>query len=82
MVEKILSKVDSKTITSAGGIVLAGILAYGLISILKGEIANGQEDVRALFKNQAKIQQETNSIISKLIIVIDRNTFILDQKLK
>lgn len=55
---------DSKTITSAGGIILAGILAYGLIQLSTGRV---DSLVEAMVENTKAIR-EGNSQISAAIL--------------
>ena len=70
----IFKNIDSKTITSAGGIILAGFLAFTIYKILTNDLTH----INSSIEKQAEIQKDTNAILIDNARAIEGNTKVLE----
>ena len=70
----IFKNIDSKTITSAGGIILAGFLAFTIYKILTNDLTH----INSSIEKQAEIQKDTNAILIDNAKAIEGNTKVLE----
>ena len=73
----LIDKIDAKVITSVGGIILAGFLAFTLYKITTNEFPHLEAAIRETSKVQAEIQQQTNDVIRDITKVVEGNTQVL-----
>jgi len=69
----LIDKIDSKVITSVGGIVLALFLAFILYQIITNDLTHINETLKA----QIHIQADTNQVLRENTQMIQSNTEIL-----
>ena len=65
--------INAKTITSAGGIVLALFLAWGLIQFVTNDLSR----VEGAINHQTAVQQDTNEVLRDLTAVVEGNTEVM-----
>ena len=75
---KSLQGIDSKTITSAGGIVIALLLGYGMIKMSTNDVAHLEASVIQHSADMSSIQMETNEVLRRNTVVIEGNTKVLE----
>lgn len=71
--KQLLNSIDSKVITSVGGIILAAGLAYTLYSVLTNDLSH----INQAILKQAEIQQDTNGVLRENAKAITGNTEVL-----
>ena len=69
----ILEKIDAKMITSVGGIILAGFLAYVLYNVLTNDLSHINETIQGV----GEVQKDTNQVLRQNTASIEGNTEIL-----
>ena len=69
----ILEKLDSKLITSAGGIVLALFLAYVLYMTLTNDLTH----INSSIEKQTVVQEKTNDVLRELSTTVAGNTSVI-----
>ena len=67
---------NTKTITSAGGIVLALVLSYYIYKIT----ANHLDHIDKAIQNQTEVQRETNSVLRDQTRVLESLKTVIEQK--
>ena len=72
--KSLLEKIDSKMITSVGGILLAGFLAYTLFKVLTNDLSH----VNSAIQGVGEIQKETNQVLRQNAEAIVGNTKVLE----
>lgn len=73
MNSKILKLIDAKLITSVGGVLLAGALAFILYKVLSNDLSH----VSGAILRQAEVQQDTNNVLREQTRVLEANAQIL-----
>lgn len=68
-----LEKIDAKTITSSGGVLLAGFLAYVLYKILTNDLTHINKSI----ENIGEVQKETNIVLRQNAEAVVGNTQVL-----
>ena len=76
--KEVLSTIDAKTITSAGGIVIALFLSYALYKVVVNDVAHVESALIQHSSEMSNIQSETNEVLRKNTAVIEGNTKILE----
>jgi len=69
----ILEKLDAKMITSVGGVILAGFLAYVLYNVLTNDLAH----VNTAIEGIGEVQKDTNAVLRDNTAAIQGNTEVL-----
>ena len=68
-----IKKIDSKTKTSDGGILLAGFLAYTIYKILTNDL----DHINTSLEKTAEVQVETNVVLSGINKTLESKTEVL-----
>lgn len=86
MLKEILKDIDSKTITSAGGIVIALVLAYFLYQLAGVKIDTGLANVANAMTTSAQEDAKLKSDLTQALIrnaaAIEGNTKVMEQVLR
>lgn len=71
--KELLNRIDAKLITSVGGILLAGFLAFTLYKVLTNDLSH----LGKAIEKQADVQSKTNDVLLEYVSVLEANTEIL-----
>ena len=71
----LLENINSKTITSSGGIILSGFLIYVLFKVLTNDLSH----ISSSIDKMSEVQAETNEILILHTAVLESNIRILEK---
>ena len=71
----LLENINSRTITSSGGIILSGFLIYVLFKVLTNDLSH----ISSSIDKMSEVQAETNEILILHTAVLESNIRILEK---
>lgn len=80
--KELIKTFDAKTITSAGGIVVAILAIWVLYKVFTNDFSHLTEQVRSHDTTTQEIRRETNSVLRDVATALESNTQVIQQALR